>query len=341
MFDVINIGSATRDVFILPKEVKIFKSRKFATGRGECFPLGSKVEIKEIHFSSGGGAVNNSVTFANQGLKTGAVFRVGKDIRGDEIIRFLKKSKVNIFERRSPDLLTAYSVCISIPGGERTLFIYRGASEELSDDDIPWTVLRKTKWIYLTHLAGGSAPLFAKIVNFANAHNIKIAANPGRAQLVFGEKLKPLLNQIDVLILNREEASLLTGVSYSKEKSIFKKLDYWVRGIVLMTEGDRGAWVSDGKHRWKTGILKASKVIDKTGAGDAFGSGFVSALIKKNVGCGKGVCQIFGDQMDYALQVAGANAAGVLGKWGGNEGLLKRNESVYKFGKLKIEKFSH
>jgi len=65
--------------------------------------------------------------------------------------------------------------------------------------------------------------------------------------------------------------------------------------------------------------------VDRTGAGDAFGSGFVSALIK-------------GASLDEALQLGSANATGVLGEWGANEGLLEAGDDVYKYGKLDIKK---
>ena len=83
-YDVITIGSATRDVFIWPKnsEIQVVKDKKYKTGEGMCFNLGSKIDVPEIHFRTGGSAVNAAVTFAKQGLKASALCRVGKDSRG-------------------------------------------------------------------------------------------------------------------------------------------------------------------------------------------------------------------------------------------------------------------
>ena len=62
-FDIITIGSATRDIFMKSEQFKIVEDKSFATGQGECFALGSKIEIKDIVFASGGGGTNTAVTF--------------------------------------------------------------------------------------------------------------------------------------------------------------------------------------------------------------------------------------------------------------------------------------
>jgi sugar/nucleoside kinase (ribokinase family) len=137
-----------------------------------------------------------------------------------------------------------------------------------------------------------------------------------------------LLDQVDVFIVNEEEASHVTGIPYGKTSEIFKKLDQWVKGIVIMTKGPKGVEVSDGKTRWSAGILPLKKIADRTGAGDAFGSGFISALMKKP-----------GD-MEYAILFASANATGVLTEWGAENGLLKKGDSAYKYGTLQVKRIA-
>lgn len=326
MFDVITVGSATRDVFVRSKEIEILRSKKFPTGEGLCFSLGSKVNIDELNFSVGGGAANTAVTFANHGYKVAAIAAVGNDIRGQEIEKSLKKHGVSTdFLYFDPHELTAYSIILSAKNGERTIFRYRGAVWHLNEYPIPWDNL-KTKWLYINHIGDESALLLPHLISFAKKNGIKIAMNPGRTQLEMKEKVIPLFNQVDVLILNQEEASYFTGIPYGKTDKIFKKLDQWVRGIVIMTKGPKGVEVSDGKARWSAGILLFKKIVDRTGAGDAFGSGFISALIEKS-----------GD-IEYAIQFASANATGVLTEWGAESGLLKKGDSIEKYGKLHIKK---
>jgi sugar/nucleoside kinase (ribokinase family) len=77
---------------------------------------------------------------------------------------------------------TNTSIIISSSGGDRTILVYRGASDILSGKDIPWKKIKKTKWIYLAPLAGALCDTFEEIVNFASENKIKIAVNPSIQQ---------------------------------------------------------------------------------------------------------------------------------------------------------------
>ncbi len=334
MFDIITFGSATWDIFLTlhpkfwvkglrPKNFQIARDKKFITGKGICFNSGSKVDVEDIYFSSGGGGTNTIAGFLKQGLRVAYCGRVGDDIGGQEIIEELKDLGINpqfIFKTKLKP--TNHSVILTGPRIDRTILVYRGASELLGKKDVPWNKLR-AKWFYLAPLSGELCNITEKIVNFAYKNKIKIAINPGNSQLSLPLKaLKRILKKVDILILNQEEASLLTKIPYQKEKKIFKEIDELCPGIVIMTKGPLGAVVSNGKYLYRSGVPK-SKVVDRTGAGDSFASGFVSGFIRK-----KG-------NIEYAIQLATANATSCLKKWGAKQGLLKKDE---KFKKVKIEK---
>ncbi len=92
-FDVIAIGSALKDIFILNKDMS-------CSGTKVCHPfnpevLGDKIKIKKMYFDIGGGGTNTAATFGNMGLKTALVTRVGDDLAGKEIFKTMKKFKVN------------------------------------------------------------------------------------------------------------------------------------------------------------------------------------------------------------------------------------------------------
>lgn len=325
MFDVITFGSATWDIFIKkPKNFqKVFDKNKFITGKGICFNLGSKVDVKNIFFSSGGGGTNTAATFAKQGLKVAYCGTVGNDLSGREIINELNNLGIDIrFTSKTKLKPTNHSIVITGLNGDRTIFIYRGASETLRENDIPWKEL-KAKWFYLAPLSGKLCSLFGKIVSFAEKNDIRMVANPGNYQLSMPKAdLKKILQNIDILILNQEEASLLTKIPYHKEAEIFKKIDEICPGIAIMTKGAKGVVVSDGKYLYRAKPQKF-KIVDGTGAGDSFASGFVAGFIQKN-----------GD-IKYAIQLGIGNASACLKEWGAKNGLLKKGE---KFEKVKIEK---
>jgi len=327
MYDIICFGSATRDMFLKSKGFAVVAQKKFITKEGLCISLGSKIPVEDLEFATGGGGTNPAATFALQKFKVAYCGKVGGDYGGQAIIDELKSFGIETeFVIKDKKRKTNYSVVLSVPGKERTILVYRDASENLTIKEIPWKEL-KAKWFYISPLSGKLVKIFKPLVDFAKKNKIKVLLNPGNTQLNLSKKIwLPILKSIDILILNQEEATLLTGISYLKEKEIFKKLDYWTDGPVIMTRGPLGPVVSDGKYRYSAGILKERKLVDRTGAGDAFGAGFLTGYIRSK-----------GD-IPYAIQFGSANATGCIEKFGAKNGLLKRGESIYKRGKLKIKK---
>lgn len=313
-YDIVTFGSATRDSFLrLKKEsYRILEERGAQEGKSLCFPLGAKIFIENLQVASGGGATNTAATFANQGFEVAVCSKVSSDKRGEAVIEELKKFKMGTqFIKRDKRYPTAYSVILSAPIGERTVLIYRGACHFMELEDIPWEKLTKVKWFYLAPLSEKSTQLFGPLVKFAREHKIKIAANPGSGQLgLTQEVLKSILSQIDILILNKEESSLLTKISPQNQEMMIKELNSLTGGIVVMTKGKEGSVVSDGKYLFEAGVPSVLP-LEKTGAGDAYGSGFLSGLLQKN-------------DIEYAIQLATANATSCIQKTGAKSGLLKK-----------------
>lgn len=325
-FDVIAIGTATRDAFLKSGDFAVIKDRRFKTGEAICLSLGSKIEIPEIIFTTGGGATNAAVTFARQGLKTACLTKVGDDVSGETIKRELADEKIFTgFVKASKELPTAYSIIVIAPSGERTVMVYRGVSEKLRKDEITWPRL-KAKWFYIAPLGGENAKLFEPLVRFAAKNKIKIAVDPSASLIKLGlKKLKPLLKHIDVFKCNQEEASYLTGIPFQKEKEIFRKFDELIPGIAVMTKGPEGLSASDGKFIYQAGTYKEKRVADRTGAGDAFGSGFLAGLIRNG-------------NLEYAISLGTANATSKVEHIGAKAGLLTKAEFKKRFKPLKIKK---
>lgn len=332
MLDIITIGTATRDVFLRSPKFKVLRDPEhlkklgFVTGEAECFALGAKLSVEAPVFACGGGATNAAVTFARQGLSTGAVIKVGDDESGEAVVENLKAEKVTPFAARDKRTSTAYSAVLLTGGGERTILSYRGASEDLARRDIPWSKLA-ARWAYLTP---GALPmiLVRELVAFLKKRGVSVAMNPSGTYVAMGpEKLKPLLGMLDVVIVNREEATLLTGFDFSKERKVFKKFDDLVPGLAVVTDGPRGAKVSDGRYLYTAETFKEKRLTDRTGAGDAFGSGFVAGLIEKH-------------DIHYALRLASANATAVVEAVGAQTGILNKkgfSASRFKYLSLDVE----
>jgi len=325
MFDIITFGSATQDIVAMPKNLTVLKYNKDSSlQEGICFPMGSKIDLEDIKFYSGGGGTNTAATFALQGFKTAFCGTIGQDMSGEEIINELKKLKINTsFIIRTNEKLTNHSIVISGSNHDRTILAYRGAAELMSKDDIPWKKL-KTKWIYLAPLSGLLCDAFSSIVDFAHKNKIKIAVNPSIAQLSLPkENLEEIFSKVNILILNQEEASFLTKISFDNENEIFKKIDEICSGVTVMTKGGEGVVVSDGKYLYRAKPNPGRKIVDTTGAGDSFASGFVSDYIKYN-----------GD-IQKAIQFGMANSEGNLSEIGAKTGLLNKNSKFEGVGVTK------
>lgn len=324
-YDIITFGAASEDIYLKSKKFFPVSDKYFEVGKGLCFNAGSKIEIEDVFLCSGGGGTNVAATFARQGFKVAYCGMVGYDYFGSSIIRELENFKIKTsLIKKKKTKKTNMSVILAYPGEDKTVLVYRGASDDFGRNDIPWGEIKNTKWFYMAPFSGKLGELTEYIIDFAKKNKIKVAFNPGYSQLKLPqETLKRILSKIDVLILNQEEASLITKIPFKSEKEIFKKLDELTKVICIMTKGAAGTVVSDGKYIYSANSIKV-KLIDSTGAGDSFGSGFVSGLIRTG-------------EITYAIQLGVANSVANIKKIGAKEGLLKKGQS---FTKVKVVKIS-
>ncbi len=311
MYDIVSFGQAVLDVYLMSKKFRIVRDERFITGQAECFAFGTKVELDDILFEVGGGATNTAVTFSRLGLSATIVTKIGIDYAGEEIMKSMKEHGVSTSHVIvNADGRSGYDTIFLTSSGERTILVYRGISHTLSAKEIPWPKIH-AKWFYVSSLAGNIF-LLRSILRFAKKKKIKVALNPGALELRHGlSVLKPLIRDVDVLLLNRAEASKLLSIPFDRDRSIVRGLDKVCNGVAVITEGEKGSWVCDGKVLRRIHINPV-KAVDTTGAGDAYGSGFVAGMIKRP-----------GD-FDYALRLASINSASVVQQIGAKHGLISR-----------------
>lgn len=320
MLDVISIGGATRDVFLVSDEFIALKSPVSKTGVLECMNLGSKIELDHLVLTTGGGATNAAATFASLGLKVATVCKVGDDAPGRDVVETLKHDgvKTNLVQHVTNGP-TGYSTILTMKSGERTVLVHRGVSSKFKNADIPWNKL-KAKWLYLTSL-GGNLTLSKQIIVFAHKKGMKIAWNPGTGELKKGmSSFKSILPFVDVFNVNKEEAQLLTGER--TVKAMLKAL-HRPEKITVITDGNKGAYADSPEGRVHVGTTKV-KSISQTGAGDAFGSGFVTSLIK-------------GKKISSAIGIGILNAESVIQSYGAKNGILSHVPSAKKIKQLPVK----
>ncbi len=311
MFDIITFGSATKDIFFRTKETAVVEDDVFSTKKGVCFPLGSKVKMEEIYFTSGGGGTNSAATFAKQGFNVAYCGKVGNDSAGENVLKELREYGISTnLVSLTDEEITNHSIVFDVPDIDRTIFIYRGASDLHSEKDVDVDKLQ-AEWFYFASFSSHSIPLFYHLVEYATSSGIKMMMNPSKAQLEDG-KIKDALGKADVVLLNMEEAAVVTGLPYTEGVEIVSQAAKIINGVVLITQGVEGVYAHYNNVFYRVRPVFPD-AIDRTGAGDSFGSGFLSEFMRS------------GD-MGASLQLGIANSTSCLQKKGAKHGLLRKEE---------------
>ncbi len=306
---IVSIGAAVQDVFL---QGKIFQPQKEHGRIVEEFELGGKNEVESIVHSTGGGATNASVTFARLGIRSSFMGKLGDDIAGKVILEVLGDEDVSTKCVWFDDKLgTGYSTIMLSPSGERTVFTYRGASNNYELKSSYFQGI-KPHWFYISSLSGDIDAL-EEIVAYAKKYKIKIAINPGHGELSAGARFKKLLPAFEILSINKEEMELLFGTA--DLYTLMKKANAIVPCVVV-TDGPKGSYVGDGTNIYKAGMYENVKVIDRIGAGDAFCSGFVAMIAS-------------GESIEKAITYASANSTSVVKQIGAKAGILRSATNLH------------
>ena len=177
--------------------------------------------------------------------------------------------------------------------------------------------LPSAPWIYLTSMGDSFRPFYNHLLEWIKKKNgeTKLAFNPGSRQLRAGlDSIKDVLAASYIVYVNRKEAETLTGLSETKgkEKELLQALSGLGPKISIITDGSNGSFVYDGTRFVRAGVLPVD-AFERTGAGDAFGSGCIAALIK-------------GKSFEDALLWGTLNSASVIGYVGSQRGLIEEEE---------------
>lgn len=309
MARIASIGAALQDVYLVDHDDFGTNSRGFFNQ----LELGTKVDIDKIQFSTGGGATNAATTFARNGHESIFIGCIADDPAGTAIVNSLDDEGIDSSYITYTDRAqTGYSVLLLAPSGERTILTCRGASAKfdlLNPDDLE-TI--NPDWIYVTTFRG-NMDMLDQFFTKAKALGSKIMFNPGNLELEHRRKLLGLLSDVDVLLLNKTEAKkIVEGTSLAE---LVGRLRNYVPAVII-TDGNQGAIATDQNETYRIGIYEDIRVKDSTGAGDAFGSGFLAAYAN-------------GKTFKDSLVFASANSTSVVQKIGSKAGIINQNTKLH------------
>ncbi|MEM3726004.1 MAG: carbohydrate kinase family protein [Candidatus Bathyarchaeia archaeon] len=263
-FDVVGFGALNVD--------KLFRVNKIAGAEEEGF-------IKDFKEACGGSAANTIVGLARLGCKAGFIGKVAKDSEGKMLIQDFRREGVDtdgiIIAKRGR---SGKVMGFVDEKGERALYVDPGVNDTIEFEEIDKDYAFNTQFLHLTSFVGEKSFQTQKKLVSTLPESVKVSLDPGELYARKGfDALKPILKRAFVLMPNQNELRLLTGVSDYREGAKLL-LEKGIQ-IVAVKLGSRGCYVTDGQENHVIDTFKV-KVVDTTGAGDAFCAGFLYGLIK-------------------------------------------------------------
>lgn len=334
-YQIITVGDVVIDELLLISN-KNTDSRLHNKDDEICFRYGRKIIVDSCNFFIGGNAYNVAVGLSRAGIKSSLCTEIGDDEFSKKIINSLLQEKVDInLVKQITGAKSSFTIGIQFKY-DRTLFVdHVKRDHDFNFDD------SKTEWLYLTNLRKEWIKPYKKIAEVVKKNNVKLIFNPGTSQLKEGyQSIADILKLTFILFLNKEEAQELINTSnnnYSpydlSESANVKKLLLTIQGMgvktVVISDGEKGSYLIDEQKRFfHIGILPCD-IVEKTGAGDAYATGFLAALIHKKT---------FQEAMKYGT----INAISVITKIGPQLGLLswqELQEQLQKYSSLTVQEF--
>lgn len=329
---VICIGSTSKDIFFPTGEGVILETPEDVTAQTKvAFELGGKFQVKDRFEAVGGVAANVATGLAKLGIPSYCYSKVGRDDIGAWIQKELSQHEVKLETLFvDPHVKSDVSAIIVITQtADRLIFHNRDANEKLEiiPEEIP-----PAEWLFVSALNGPWEENIEKIMAFKKKQGLHLALNPGQhnlkenSQLILG-----LLPEISLLVLNKDEAIellLKTGLEENEkhlndEAFLVRRLHEEGASVVALTDGKRGAWTTDGKKVLSAPIYEQHGLVDTTGAGDAFASGFLAA-------------HLLNHSLETCLQYGIANGGNVVGFFGAEKGLLTQEEIHASLSKISV-----
>jgi len=272
-FDVVGFGALNVD--------KLFKVNKIASAEEESFVTG-------FEEACGGSAANTMVGLARLGCKVGFIGKVAEDREG--------KMLFEDFRRESVDTNGIITVKHGRSGtamgfvderGERALYVDPGVNDTIKFNEINKEYMFQTRFLHLTSFVGEKSFRTQKRLVETLPKKVKVSLDIGELYARKGlNALEPIMSRTFVVMPNAKELQILTKKAHY-ERSAEVLLEKGVK-IVAVKLGSKGCYVTDGKESSKVEAFKV-KVVDTTGAGDAFCAGFLYGLIsgKSLYECGR------------------------------------------------------
>jgi len=306
---ILGIGNAIVDVICKVEESflinnNLTKSTMKLVDEIEFKKLLSNLKIED---TVSGGSVANSIAGLSQlGNKVGFIGKVNDDDLGNKYEDGLKKENVDYFySKKKESMPTGTCLILITPDSERTMCTFLGIAGKISENDVDVNAVKNSEITFLEGYLwdeGDPKKAFDKAIQNSN----KVAMSLSDLFCVERHKkhfLDLVKNKLDITFANEQEIMSLIGTKNFEEVITFSKQ---LGKLVVITRGKNGAIAINSDEIAECGIQKNLKIVDLTGAGDLFASGFLHGFVnnlslKENLEKGtemsSKIIQIFGARL--------------------------------------------
>jgi len=276
---ILGIGNAIVDVICKVDENFISKNAltkgtmKLIFDQNEFQKLMADLKIEKT--ISGGSVANSIVGLSQLGNKVGFVGKVSDDKLGSKYEEGLKKENVDFYclKKKEP-LPTGTCLILVTPDSERTMCTFLGTAGKINEDDISLDAINKSDIVFLEGYLwdeGDPKKAFVKAIN--NSKKVAMTLSDqfcvDRHKVQFLDLVK---NKLDITFSNEEEMmSLINTKDFGEVISFCKE----IKKHIVITRGDKGAISINGKNIFEVESKKKLNILDLTGAGDLFASGYL------------------------------------------------------------------
>jgi fructokinase len=317
-YNVVGIGNAIVDISCLIEEKfleehNLTKGGMFLIDRDNIKILAG---LKYQKISSGGSVANSIATLAMLDSKTALIGKVGDDKFGNIFFNDLKNIGSNFFCRhKDKKSTTAQSFVLITPDGERTMCTYLGVASKI-ETEIDENIIKDAELLYIEGYLWDEPETIAAIyeaIMIAKDNDVKVAFSLSDAFCVERHRMDFLsaTKNFDILFSNEIEMSVLIGKDFADNnyQKVKDAISHFSPNLTIaMTVGKKGSVVFEGtKNIYNVPTNRIDKIVDTTGAGDAFAAGFLYGIdndleIKEAATLGNilagGVIQQFGARIE-------------------------------------------
>lgn len=262
------------------------------------------------HRKMGGSCANAIKGLARLGMPCAFASTVGEDSEGNDFVRHLEQMGIySLFNRRQGQ--TGHVLCLVTPDGQRTMRFCLENRQEVIEKHLTLVDWQSLKWIHLESYLFAHGSLMEIIFDAARKAQIPISLDLSSFEIVrrYRLRIQALLDHVQILFANEDEIRALAEGNSSSSPLNLKRQD----AVVVILMGAQGCLVADQQHYFQSPAYPPRQLVDTTGAGDLFASGFLYGYLKGNP---LETCAQLGNRLGSAvIEVEGAELPESSWEW--------------------------